>query len=525
MKKADSDPESQKREAARLETPEMPADQLSLPHLLIHPADHVVVLLEDSAAGIPAGHKMARRKIKCGETILKYGSPIGHAIRDIAPGEWVHSHNLATSLSADWQPGLLTGHTDADVPVTPANTDTVPAGDAPGSFYGYRRADGQVGIRNEIWILPTVGCVNVTAEKLAAYGQEQINAGHWPGIEGVQALTHPYGCSQLGDDHEQTVRLLASLVHHPNAAAVLVVSLGCENNQVASFQEALGSYDDTRIAFMIVQEVADELAHGQMLMAKLAEQASCDRRTACPLADLVIGLKCGGSDALSGITANPLLGRLTDQVIASGGSALLTEIPEFFGAEQVLLARTPDMDARQAFIELIDDFRHYYEVHGVPVYENPSPGNKAGGITTLEEKSLGCIQKAGTQPVTAIVRYGCRRQERGLSIVEGPGNDLVAITALAAAGAQLILFTTGRGNPLGSPVPTLKIASNSELATKKPHWIDFDAGPALAGQAAFQTLCRELLGLVCQTASGQYQACNEIGGYRSIAIFKNGVTL
>ncbi|MDW7656142.1 MAG: altronate dehydratase family protein [Bacillota bacterium] len=504
---------------------EMPADQLALPHLLIHPADHVVVLLEDSADGIPAGHKIARQKIKCGETIFKYGSPIGHAIRDIAPGEWVHSHNLATSLSANWQPEPITEQQEQDAQVIPAKSDAMPADDEPDVFFGYRRADGQVGIRNEIWILPTVGCVNVTAEKLTAFGQAQIDAGYWPGIDGVQALTHPFGCSQLGDDHEQTVRLLASLVHHPNAAAVLVVSLGCENNQVESFQKAIGTYDDERVAFMIVQEVAEELAHGQMLMAKLAEQAGRDRRTACPLADLVIGLKCGGSDALSGITANPLLGLLTDRVIANGGSALLTEIPEFFGAEQVLLERTPDRAARQAFIQLIDDFRHYYEAHGVPVYENPSPGNKAGGITTLEEKSLGCIQKAGTQPVTAIVRYGCRRHERGLSIVEGPGNDLVAITALAAAGAQLILFTTGRGNPLGSPVPTLKIASNSELANKKPHWIDFDAGPALSGQAAFQVLCRELLNLVCRTASGQYQARNETSGYRSIAIFKNGVTL
>lgn len=520
MQQTEPDHESQKDAS-----PALPADLLNTPQLLIHPADHVAVLLADSVTGVPAGHKIARVRIGCGETICKYGSPIGHAIRDIEPGEWVHSHNLATGLSAAWQPDPLNGLADPAVPVTASMSETTAVDAGADVFFGYRRPDGQVGIRNEIWILPTVGCVNVTAEKLASFGQAQIDVGTWPGVDGVLALTHPFGCSQLGDDHEQTVRLLASLVHHPNAAAVLVVSLGCENNQSESFRQAIGTFDEARVAFMIVQEVADELAHGQMLLARLAQEAGQDCRTACPLADLVIGLKCGGSDALSGITANPLLGRLTDQVISCGGSALLTEIPEFFGAEQVLLERTTDKAARQAFIDLIDDFRRYYEAHGVPVYENPSPGNKAGGITTLEEKSLGCIQKAGTQPIADIVRYGCRLHKHGLSIVDGPGNDLVAITALAAAGAQLILFTTGRGNPLGSPVPTLKIASNSNLANKKPHWIDFDAGPALAGQAALQTLCQALLKLVCQTASGQYRARNETEGYRSIAIFKNGVTL
>ena len=484
--------------------------------ILIHPSDDVVVVLVETANGIPPGHKMARRRIQAGQAVIKYGSPIGLASQDIEPGEWVHTHNLATALTEHWQPAASPQQPDQECRQQPAST---------AAFAGYRRPDGQVGIRNDIWILPTVGCVNKTAEKLAAFGQGQVDSGRWCGIDAVQALTHPLGCSQLGDDHKRTVQILASLARHPNAAAVLVISLGCENNQLDAFHAVLGDVDPKRMAFLIVQETADEIAAGQAILEQLAVLASQEKRTPCPLTDLVIGLKCGGSDAWSGITANPLLGRLTDRILAGGGSALLTEIPEFFGAEQVLLQRTAESAARKAFIDLINDVRNDYARHGVPVYENPSPGNKAGGITTLEEKSLGCIQKAGNRPVTEIVRYGMRRTRPGLAVVEGPGNDMIAITALAAAGSQLILFTTGRGNPLGGPVPTLKISSNTALARKKPHWIDFDAGPALEGETMCCSLDDALLDLVLRTASGLWLARNETAGYREIALFKNGVTL
>ncbi|NLO35031.1 MAG: altronate dehydratase [Clostridiaceae bacterium] len=484
--------------------------------LRIHPDDNVAVVLNEGFAA-PPGHKVALAALEPGQSLVKYGWPIGVATQPVKAGEWVHTHNLATSLTGDF------------TALSPLAAPAVqPGARAPATactFAGYRRADGRVGTRNELWIIPTVGCVNQLAIRLAEYGRAHIADGGWSGLDGVQAWTHPYGCSQLGDDHLHTVRLLAALALHPNAGAVLVVGLGCENNQVDSLREQLGAFDAVRIRFMVAQEEHDEESSGHAILDELAHLAGQASRVSCPLADLVVGLKCGGSDSYSGLTANPLLGRFTDRLVSLGGSALLSEIPECFGAEQVLLARTADETVRQAFIRLIRDFRQYYTSQGFPVGENPSPGNKAGGITTLEEKSLGCVQKAGQAPLTAVIRYGERQRSRGLTLLEAPGNDLVAVTALAAAGAQLILFTTGRGNPLGGPVPTLKIASNSQLARHKPHWIDLDAGTVLSGAKARAALDEELLRLVIRIASGSCLTRSERAGYREIAIFKNGVTL
>jgi altronate hydrolase len=487
--------------------------------LLIHPSDNVLVIVGHPAGGIPVGHKIARRAIRAGETIIKYGDPIGIASQDIAPGEWVHVHNLRTNLAEDrvfrWEPAVR------DQPAAPVIKDETRSD----SFAGYRRADGQVGIRNEIWVIPTVGCVNKTAEKLAGLAMAQISQGSWTGIDGVFCFTHPYGCSQLGEDHAQTRRILADLVRHPNAGAVLVLGLGCENNQISGMQEELGAPDPERVAFLAVQDVGDELAAGMAILERLAAKAGLAERQPCLLQDLVIGLKCGGSDAFSGLTANPLLGRFSEWLTGLGGKAILTEIPEMFGAEHLLLGRAASRPVFDQLNTLVHDFRDYYVRHGLPVYENPSPGNKAGGISTLEEKSLGCTQKAGLSTVADVIPYGGRVRCPGLTILEGPGNDIVACTALAAAGAQIILFTTGRGTPLGGPVPTLKVASNQALAAEKPHWIDLDASPALSGQAACDELDQTLVRLVLDLAGGKRQTRNEQNGYREIAIFKDGVTL
>ena len=516
----------------------------------LHPADTVAVALSDipegfihlmpdgtrirAAAPIARGHKMALTPMAEGDPVLRYGFPIGRASRAITPGEHVHAHNLVSAIALNedyrWQPdpGVLATCTPVntegtaapsatDILLSTESSDTQPA--SVRTFDGYRRADGSVGIRNEIWIVPTVGCVNRLAEALAA----EANRRHAGRTDGFFAWTHPYGCSQLGDDHEITQRLLAGLVRHPNAAGVLVLGLGCENNLITSFREVLGPVDGTRVRFLEAQSVQDEQAAGLALLDDLAEFAATQCREPVPLSALRIGLKCGGSDGLSGITANPLAGMVSDRLIAVGGTALLTEVPEMFGAETILMNRCRTESDFSRLVDLIDGFKDYYVRHGQPVNENPSPGNREGGITTLEEKSLGCIQKGGTSPVAAILHYGEPVRTHGLNLLEGPGNDIVSLTALSASGAHLVLFTTGRGTPLGGPVPTVKIATNDALAENKPHWIDFNAARLL--REAPEQVADDLLEMVVDIASGRHQTRNEHNGYREIAIFKNGVTL
>ncbi|MEA4889659.1 MAG: altronate dehydratase family protein [Clostridiaceae bacterium] len=518
-------PEIKPPSAPIILTPDVLKDNCRV--LQIHPADNAGILIGPAVDGLPSGHKVALRAIRAGESVIKYGDPIGFASQDIAAGEWIHTHNLKTGLNNDHF--LAAQVQKAAAPAAgpgqaqDAAPEKRPAGT--GFFNGYCRPDGQVGLRNEIWIIPTVGCVNKTVEHLARYGQAQIAAGIWPGIDGVYGFTHPYGCSQLGDDHVKTRQILADLARHPNAGAVLIVGLGCENNQIDGLKAEIGSSNPDRLAFFATQEVDDEEKTGQKLLGKLADYAGQFTRQPCSVDKLIVGLKCGGSDAFSGLTANPLLGRFSDWLTAAGGSTLLTEVPEMFGAEHLLLRRAANPDVFQRLDGLFADFRTYYTQHDLPVYENPSPGNKAGGITTLEEKSLGCTQKAGSSPIVDVIRYGSRIRKPGLTILEGPGNDIVASTALAAAGAQIILFTTGRGTPLGSPVPTLKIASNTILAGKKPHWIDLDAGQVLLSPAKRDETDQQLVDLVLSVASGEVRTRNETHDYREIAIFKNGVTL
>jgi altronate hydrolase len=494
------------------------------PLLVIHPRDNVAVALENLAGGrpihvggrslglvedIPCGHKCALVPLAAGQPVIRYGQPIGSASCPIQAGGWVHVHNLRTNLAGVQQYAY---HPTVE-PVATVDDGL--------TFDGFVRPNGEVGVRNEIWVLPTVGCVNAVAQKLV---QQLRERGLPENVEGVYAFPHPHGCSQLGDDHLNTQRILAGLAQHPNAGGVLMVGLGCENNTMASFRKLLGDQPAERFQFLVVQDSRDELADGMRCLGNLAEYAGRFRREALPVSRLRIGLKCGGSDGFSGITANPLLGAFSDELVRRGGTTVLTEVPEMFGAEVLFMNRCASRDVFDACVRMVNDFKEFFLRHSQPVYENPSPGNKQGGITTLEEKSLGCLQKGGTTPVQDVLPYGGRVCRAGLNFLAGPGNDPVSLTALVAAGSHLVLFTTGLGNPLGGPVPTVKVASNSSLAERKPHWIDYDAGRLLQG-AALPDVTAELWRVVLAIASGRKLARNETNGYRDIAILKEGVTL
>lgn len=489
--------------------------------LKINPSDNVAVALRSLEAGeqleldgvtlilrtaVPAGHKVSLREIRQGDKIVKYGFPIGEATADIPQGSHVHVHNLHTLLSDDlrytYQPRECT------LPETPSET-----------FLGYPREDGSVGVRNELWILPTVGCVSNVARALEQRAQGLVGGG----VEGVHAFPHPYGCSQMGDDQENTRTILADLACHPNAGGVLVLGLGCENSGVEEIRRHIPEGLGQRVRYLVCQQAEDELEAGMALLTELAQAMRSQQRVPCPASKLVVGLKCGGSDGFSGITANPVIGGFSDLLVSQGGSTILTEVPEMFGAETLLMERCPTQELFDQTVRLINDFKQYFRDHHQTIYENPSPGNKAGGISTLEDKALGCTQKSGLSPVRDVLAYGQRVQRTGLSLLSAPGNDLVASTALAAAGAQLVLFSTGRGTPFASPVPTVKIASNSPLAQKKHNWIDFDAGRLLADRTLPQ-LSRDLMDYVLSVASGKL-VCSEENGYHDMAIFKTGVTL
>ena len=476
----------------------------------INPADNVAVILVDGDAVAPRGHKVALKAIKKGENVIKYGFPIGHATQDIAEGEWIHSHILATNLCDDLEYTYNPVETDRKEWI-PTDGLTV---------NGYLRENGDMGIRNELWIVPTVGCVNGQANAIV---QRLRNECDLTGIDDVRAYTHNYGCSQLGQDHANTRSALAALVKHPNAGGVLVLGLGCENNQISRFREELGEFDTDRVKFLTAQEVEDEIEEGVKICKELIENMRNDRRQPLPLAKLRVGLKCGGSDGFSGITANPLLGRLSDTLTATGATTILTEVPEMFGAETLLMNRAKDRGVFDKTVALINDFKGYFRSYGQPIYENPSPGNKAGGITTLEEKSLGCVQKGGSSTVTDVLAYTEKSTTSGLNLLNAPGNDLVAATALALSGCQMVLFTTGRGTPFGTFVPTMKVSTNSQLAVHKPKWIDFNAGVLLDTDHEEEVL-ENLLKKVIATANGE-KLHHEETGAKEIAIFKTGVTL
>ena len=497
---------------------------MTQPYLHIHSRDNVIVALRDFHDGervvtdagtisvrgdIPKGHKIAIQNIRAGEDVIKYAYPIGKAVADIQPGEWVHTHNLRSGLK-----GLL------DYQYEPQLTKT-PMAREERTFPGYVRENGEVGVRNEIWILNTVGCINKTCETLVRLSAQRFQGRKF---DGVYHFAHPFGCSQLGDDLVNTQLLLASLAHHPNAAGVLIVGLGCENNNVPAFTKVLGDFDPNRVKFVIAQEEEDELEAGMRLLEELVAYAETFERQPVPLSKLKVGLKCGGSDGFSGITANPLVGAFSDMLIGFGGTTILTEVPEMFGAETILMNRGINEEVFHKTVRLINEFKEYFIRHGQEVYENPSPGNKAGGITTLEEKSLGCTQKGGTSPVVDVLPYGHRVSAPGLNLIQAPGNDLVSVSALAAAGAHIVLFTTGRGTPFGGPVPTVKISTNTTLFEKKRNWIDFNAGQLLDG-VGMEQVKEAFFAYIVRVASGEVLTNNEKNGFREIAVFKDGVIL
>ncbi|MBQ4316119.1 MAG: altronate dehydratase [Oscillospiraceae bacterium] len=485
-------------------------------YVRISAADNVGVALCDIKSGevcdgvkllndIPRGHKFSLCNIKSGQNVIKYASPIGHAACDIAAGEHVHTHNVKSNLA-----GLL----EYEYNPVEAKSEKLAAK----TFMGYRRKDGRVGIRNEIWIIPTVGCVNSIGEIIAKKSEPRGS------VDGVYAFTHPYGCSQLGGDHEMTKRALAGLVNHPNAAGVLVLALGCENNTVEQMKEAIGGYDEKRVRFLVAQDVEDEVAEGVRIVGELIDAAKELRREEIPASELVIGLKCGGSDGLSGITANPLVGEFSDMLCGMGGTTILTEVPEMFGAETILMNRCRNRGLFEKTVKMINDFKGYYMRYGEKIDENPSPGNKAGGITTLEDKALGCTQKGGLGEVCGVLDYGEPVLVKGLNLLTAPGNDLVASTALAVSGAHIVLFTTGRGTPFGCPVPTVKISTNTALYDKKRAWIDFDAGVLVTNGFDMKATAEEFFSYILAVAGGEKTA-TEKQDIRDIAIFKDGVTL
>ena len=491
--------------------------------LKINPADSVVVCLQAKKKGdiieidglkvvvsqdTPAGHKVLIKDAPKGTDIIKYGYPIGHAKEDLKAGDWVNENNLKTNLSGTLE--YTYSPVNQELDIKKENR----------TFKGYVRKNGDVGVRNEIWIVPTVGCVNGIAERLVDALKKETGE---EGIDAIHAWHHNFGCSQLSGDHENTRKVLRDICLHPNAGAVLVLSLGCENNQPDDFMKMLGDYDKDRIKLLITQKVDDEMEAGMEILRELYAIARQDKRKEVPVSKLRVGLKCGGSDGFSGITANPLVGEFSDWLVAQGGTSVLTEVPEMFGAETILMNRCRTEDLFNQTVSMINNFKEYFLSHGEPVGENPSPGNKAGGISTLEDKALGCTQKCGKAPVSGVMEYGDRLEHDGLNLLSAPGNDLVAATALASCGCHLVLFTTGRGTPFGTFVPTMKIATNPYLASHKKNWIDFSAGQLVEGRT-MQELVPEFIDKVLAVASGEL-AKNEENGYREISIFKNGVTL
>ncbi|MBS5605040.1 altronate dehydratase [Clostridium sp. AF18-27] len=487
----------------------------------INQNDNVAVALRPIAAGetlqvggaavttteeIPQGHKFALRPIQAGEEVVKYGFRIGFAKEDIPTGSWVHVHNVKTGL------GDVLSYT-----YEPAKMDVEPTEHA--YFQGYRRADGKVGVRNEIWIIPTVGCVNSIAKALEARARDLVKGT----VEDIIAFPHPYGCSQMGDDQENTRKVLADMIHHPNAGGVLVLGLGCENSNIPVLMDYIGEYDAQRVKFLQCQDVEDEMETAMEMLEELAEYAGAFSREQIDASELIIGMKCGGSDGLSGITANPVVGAFSDLLVSKGGTTILTEVPEMFGAETILMNRCETPELFEKTVDLINDFKNYFTSHNQTIYENPSPGNKKGGISTLEDKSLGCTQKSGSALVKGVLGYAEPVKVKGLNLLSAPGNDLVASTALAVSGAHIVLFTTGRGTPFASPVPTVKISSNSKLAGHKDNWIDFNAGRMVEDKTK-EEMAQALFDYVLEVASGRKVKAEE-AGFHDMAIFKQGVTL
>ncbi len=495
--------------------------------LQLHPTDNVAVARVQVAAGeeiqlgpvvvrvsepIAAGHKVAIRPIAAGEAILKYGQRIGLAGTHIDVGSWVHVHNVnAARLETEYE-----YCNELIEPSKPAESRT---------FMGFRRADGKVGTRNYVALISTVNCSATTA-RYVAMELAKSDLRDFPNVDGVIPLVHKGGCafSFGGEDHQQLNRTLAGFARHPNIAARLILGLGCETAQAGHLQSdhglmQLGGPSASRSngplpMVLNIQEVGGvrkTVDRAVGVLRDLLVQANDVRREPIPVSELLVGLECGGSDGASGITANPALGYASDLMVAHGGTAILSEIPEVYGAEQLLTRRSISREVADALLDRIHWWEDYAQRHHASIDNNPSYGNKQGGLTTIFEKSLGAVAKGGTSPLRAVYKYAEPVTERGFVLMDTPGYDPASVTGMVAGGAQVIVFTTGRGSCFGcKPAPTIKVATNTPMFNRMREDMDINAGTILEG-ATVEDVGREIFEMIIATASGR-QTLSEAQG-------------
>lgn len=468
-----------------------------------------ITLLDD----IPNAHKIALKDFETGEAVRKYDNIIGYASKPIKKGEWIHSHNEVTGL------GKSKEYTYDFNPIS------IFPGESDKTFMGYDRADGGAGIRNHLAIISTVFCANGPLRKLARMAEAKYPATE--NFDGIIAFDQEFGCSQTGKDLVTTCKIIAGIAKNANFGGVLLVSNGCEMAIPSVLEQYMGDYDKKRIRTLTLQEVEDEFTAGMELIDEIMEEMKDDKRTPININRLHIAMNCGGSDGYSGITANTLLGTLCDTLVKEGAIMNMTEVPEMMGAEHILMNRAADKSIFDDIVKMMYDYDAYFARYGEKAADNPTQGNKAGGLTTLEEKSLGCIQKGGHCAVMEVLEYGERATKNGFVLVSGPGNDLAGVSGQIAAGAVLTIFTTGRGTPCGFAGPTFRLASNTALATRKSNWIDYDAGRLLTAKTPeeVEALNKELYDAIMATVNGQYRTRTEENGYYILGALKDGVTL
>ncbi|RJE79015.1 UxaA family hydrolase [Paracoccus sp. JM45] len=472
--------------------------------LVLDPADNVAILTKKGIA--PAGHKIARADIAFGQAILKYGQIIGYATADITAGDHVHSHNCAFGKhDRNYRSGSGLAAAKAVLARYEAPEMT---------FYGYHRADGRVGTRNFIALVSTVNCSATVIRRAAEELRIEGALADYPNVDGVVAFAHGSGCGMAdhGPGWDALQRVLTGHAGHPNVGAALFVGLGCEVMQISRMKRDLGQA--ARFHGLSIQENGGTRRTINAIKGRVRQllpQVDAERRATAGVAHLRIGLQCGGSDGFSGITANPALGVACDMLAAQGASVVLSETPEIFGAERLLLDRAASPDIAGKLLERLDWWQDYAARNGASLDNNPSPGNKAGGLTTILEKSLGAVAKAGGTPLNAVLEYGQTITAAGLNFMDTPGYDPVSVTGQIAGGAQLIVFTTGRGSAFGSkPAPTIKLATNDALFSAMRDDMDLNCGDVLTGVSLTEK-AGQIVDMILAVASGQHSKSEALG--------------
>ena len=494
---------------------------LDSPIIRIHPADDVVIARHQLLGGtllasegvtvsglVPPGHKLAVRPIAAGQAVRRYNQIIGTAKQAIAPGQHVHTHNLEfSSFARDYAAG------QGAVPTAYV--------DAPATFMGYVRADGRIATRNYIGVLTSVNCSATVARAIADHFRRDIHPealAAFPNVDGVVALTHGGGCAtdSAGEPLQVLRRTLGGYARHPNFASLLVVGLGCETNQIAGLMEQEGLSSSTALHTYNIQETGGTkkaTAHGIELVQWMLEEANRATRQPVSAAHITVGLQCGGSDGYSGISANPALGAAVDRLVRHGGTAILSETPEIYGGEHLLTRRAVSPAVADKLLARIRWWEHHCERMGAEMDNNPSAGNKAGGLTTILEKSLGAIAKSGTTNLVDVYEYAQPVTAKGLVFMDTPGYDPVSATGQVAGGANMICFTTGRGSAYGcSPSPSLKLSTNTALWVKQEDDIDINCGEVIDGTASIDEMGERIFRLMLRTASGE-KTKSEVHGY------------